>query len=380
MNWFRKNPNGLEVEAALRAALSSVIDPRTGKDVLTTNFVTSAAFSDGDGGAKVTITVELPGGPSPLNDKLQAEIKSQTEAVDGITKAIVVATAHKAKVTPDSPRGGHANPLGVEGSKVSENIVMPFVRRIVAVASGKGGVGKSTVAANLAVAFAQAGYRVGLMDADIYGPSLPVLFGLKQKAAFADGQIQPTVAFGVKLMSIGLLIPEEKAIAWRGPMVMGAVQQLFTEVNWGELDILLIDTPPGTGDAHLTLLQKTQLSGAVIVSTPQEMALADVRRGAALFRQMDTPVLGLIENMAYLDQPDGERLPLFGEGGARKAAEELDVPFLGEVPLIPLLRAASDSGTPLGAYDPDNPNAEIFRDLARKVADKLSLVPGEQAS
>ncbi len=380
MNWFSKNPDGLAVEAALRAALSGVIDPRTGKDVVTTNFVTSASLADGEDGAKVTITVELPGGPSPLNDKLQAEIQAQVKALDGIGAVSLIATAHKAKVTPDSPRGGHANPLGLPGSKLADTIAMPFVRRIVAIASGKGGVGKSTMAANLAVAFAQAGYRTGLMDADIYGPSLPVLFGLKQKAAFADGQIQPTEAFGVKLMSIGLLVPEEKALAWRGPMVMGAVQQMFTEVHWGELDILLIDTPPGTGDAHLTLLQKARLSGAVIVSTPQEMALADVRRGVSLFRQMETPVLGLIENMAYFDQPDGTRLPIFGEGGARKAALELKVPFLAEVPLIPLLQAASDAGTPLGAYDPETPSAGIFKQLARDIAEKLDLVPIENPS
>ena len=384
MNWFSKNPNGLQVETALRAALSGILDPRTGKDVLTGKFVTSAAFEDGDeAGAKVTLTVEMPGGPSPLNEKLQTEVQKAAERVDGIGKVQVIATAHRRQGnTPPQDRvaRGHANPLGVKGGVTDGQIATPLIRRIVAVASGKGGVGKSTIAANLAVAFANRGYRTGLIDVDIYGPSLPVLFGLSGKAVFADGQIQPAEAHGVKAMSMGLLIEEQKALAWRGPMVMGAVQQMFTEVNWGALDVLFIDTPPGTGDAHLTLLQKVSLSGAVIVSTPQEMALADVRRGAALFRQMDAPILGLIENMAWLDLPDGSKQFLFGEAGARKSAEDLDIDFLGEVPLLPALQAASDQGTPLTASEENRVANDAFSLIASRLEKRLDLVPDANPS
>lgn len=379
MNWFSKNSHGLEVEAALRATLSNIIDPRTGQDLLTGKFITSAAFEDDDKkGAKVTLTIEMPGGSSPLNDKLQSEVQKAAERVNGISKVLVVATAHRqaGQGGPGQEQitRGHANPLGVKGGVREGQIATPLIRRIVAIASGKGGVGKSTIAANLAVAFAKKGWRTGLMDVDIYGPSLPVLFGLTGKAPFADGQIQPVEAHGVKAMSMGLLVEEQKALAWRGPMVMGAVQQMFTEVNWGALDILLVDTPPGTGDAHLTLLQKVALSGAVIVSTPQEMALADVRRGAGLFRQLKAPILGLIENMAWLDLPDGSRQYLFGKGGAKQSAAALDIDFLGEVPLVPALQAASDQGTPLTASPNETVITPIFAKIVSQLEQKLDLV------
>jgi ATP-binding protein involved in chromosome partitioning len=379
MGWFGKNDDSGTADARLRAALSSIIDPRTSKDVLSGGFITAVTPRKADGKTQVTITVELPGGPSPLNNKLQEEIRNAAEAVEGIDKITLVATAHKKNAPGASasaeaaPRGGHANPLGIKGNKVGQDISLPDIKHIIAVASGKGGVGKSTVAANLAVSLARLGHRVGLMDADIYGPSVPTLFGIEDKAGFADGQVQPTERFGVKLMSMGMLVEEEKALAWRGPMVMGAVQQLFTEVNWGPLDILVIDTPPGTGDAHLTLLQKIKLSGAIIVSTPQEIALADVRRGAALFRQMDAKVLGLIENMSWLEMPDGSQNHLFGHGGAQKAAADLDIPFLGEMPLVPTMREASDSGIPFMASEADSPTGERFLDIARLIEQALTL-------
>ncbi|MEZ5893388.1 MAG: Mrp/NBP35 family ATP-binding protein [Parvularculaceae bacterium] len=240
------------------------------------------------------------------------------------------------------------------------------VKAVIAVASGKGGVGKSTIAANLAVALARKGLKVGLLDADIYGPSLPTLFGVSQKPTMQDGKIVPLEAYGVRLMSIGLMIDPEQAVAWRGPMVMGAVRQLMGDVDWGDLDILLIDTPPGTGDTHLSLIQSKKLSGAVIVSTPQEMALADMRRGVHLFRQTNTPLVGVIENMAWLELPSGARQYLFGEGGAEAAAKTLGAPFLGAVPLYPDLREASDAGYPLAARD--HPAAAVFADLAAKIA------------
>ena len=387
-----EGPEGARAEVGatqtrLRAALSGIIDPRTGKDVLTSGFVTGMAVrraGEAQAGLRVTITLELPGGPGQQNDRLSAEIEEAAGEVDGVAAVSLVATSHRAgkpgagQGPPQQPgTGGHANPFGTGGpaGKKQDAPVIPGVRQVIAVASGKGGVGKSTVAANLAATFAQAGYRTGLVDVDIYGPSLPVLFGLSGRAEFRDEHIQPMEAHGVRLMSIGLLVSEEKAVAWRGPMVMGAVRQLFTDVTWGDLDILFVDTPPGTGDAHLTLLQKIPVSGAVIVSTPQEMALADVRRGAALFASMDTPVLGLIENMAWMEMPDGSRQTIFGEGGVERTAKALNLDMLASLPLVPALGQASDSGVPLVVSQPDNAVSNAFRDLARHIAGKLALVP-----
>ena len=247
------------------------------------------------------------------------------------------------------------------------------VKNVIAVASGKGGVGKSTIAANLAVAFAARGLRTGLLDADIYGPSLPVLFGLSGRPDIVDGKIIPVGKFGVRSMSIGLLVEERQALAWRGPMVMGAVRQLISDVDWGDLDILVIDTPPGTGDAHLTLAQSKLLTGAVIVSTPQEMALADVRRGVELFRKVNVPIIGIVENMAWLEDAGGARNYLFGKGGAERAAADLEAPFLGALPLYPDLRVASDEGVPLAARDPNGTVAAAFRALASKIGKSLTI-------
>jgi len=366
------------LETRLRAALSGIIDPRTGKDVLTGGLVTGHAVRITETGAKATITLELPGGPGQQNDRLSAEIEESVRDIDGIADVSIVQTSHRAapKGPAPKPASGHANPLGLGGKTTEEEKPIPGVKHVIAIASGKGGVGKSTLAANLAAAFAQAGFRTGIVDADISGPSLPVLFGLKGRGEFRNGKIQPMEAHGVKAMSIGLLVSEEKAVAWRGPMVMGAVRQLFTDVNWGDLDILFVDTPPGTGDAHLTLLQKIPVSGAVIISTPQEMALADVRRGAALFTSMDTPVLGIVENMAWLALPDGSRQKLFGEGGVARTAEALGLDMLASLPLEPAIATASDAGRPYVLEAPHSDSAGVIRDIAVQIAAKLALVPG----
>ncbi|WP_338400960.1 Mrp/NBP35 family ATP-binding protein [Aquisalinus flavus] len=370
------------LETRLRAVLSGIIDRRTGKDVLTGGLVTGHSVRISEAGARATITLELPGGPGQQNDRLSAEIEEAARAIDGIADVALVQTSHRAapKSPAQRPAGGHANPLGLggktEGGKTAtEEKPIPGVKHVIAIASGKGGVGKSTLAANLAAAFAQAGFRTGLVDADISGPSLPVLFGLKSRAEFRDGKIQPMLAHGVKAMSIGLLVSEDKAVAWRGPMVMGAVRQLFTDVDWGELDILFVDTPPGTGDAHLTLLQKIPVSGAVIISTPQEMALADVRRGAALFTSMNTPVLGIVENMAWFALPDGSRQRLFGEGGVARTAAALGLDVLATLPLEPAIATASDAGRPYVLEAPQSESAGVIRDIAVQIAAKLALVP-----
>jgi ATP-binding protein involved in chromosome partitioning len=246
------------------------------------------------------------------------------------------------------------------------------VKNVIAVASGKGGVGKSTVAVNLSVALAQGGLRVGLLDADIYGPSLPRMLGLKAKPEVKDGVMLPLHAWGVSCMSIGFLVEEDTAMIWRGPMVMGALNQLLGQVAWGELDVLVIDLPPGTGDAQLTLAQKVSLRGAVIVSTPQDIALIDARRGVKMFEQVKVPVLGIVENMSYFHCPNcNHRTDIFGHGGAAEEAARIGVPLLGEVPLLRAIRETGDEGLPITASDPQSEAAGTFRAIAAKVAARL---------
>ncbi len=347
----------------VRNALAGIVNPRSGRSIVAEGFVTGLSASEN---GVVRFAIEAP--DRALAESFVEPARRAVESVPGVKRVSAVATSHAPAGTKAAkPAGGHANPFGLTKQDRIEKAAetLPGVRHVIAVASGKGGVGKSTVAANLAVAFARMGFRTGLLDADVYGPSLPTLFGLSGKPPLKDGKIQPVEKFGVRAMSIGLLVEPEKALAWRGPMVMGAVRQLMNDVDWGPLDILVIDTPPGTGDAHLTLAQTKRLTGAVIVSTPQEMALADVRRGVELFRKTDVPVLGVIENMAWLDLPGGGRSHVFGEGGARRAAEEMGAPFLGALPLWTDLREASDRGGPPG---PETPAGAAFAELARKIA------------
>jgi len=254
-----------------------------------------------------------------------------------------------------------------------EKIHLPDVRHIIAVASGKGGVGKSTCAVNLAVALAANGLKTGLLDADIYGPSIPRLLALKGKPQVTDDKkIVPMERYGLKAMSMGFLVGEDTPTIWRGPMVQGALQQMLRDVLWGTLDVLVVDMPPGTGDAQLTMAQQVALSGAVIVSTPQDIALIDARKGLAMFRRVDVPILGIIENMSYFLCPHcGERSEIFGHGGARAEAERLGAPFLGEIPLDIALRETSDSGAPITASQPEHPAAKIYRGMAEEIWRRL---------
>jgi len=290
---------------------------------------------------------------------------------------------------PNHPSQGHTPPVAPPApgrppapQPPRTGPALPGVRHIVAVASGKGGVGKSTTACNLALALAAQGLKVGLLDADIYGPSVPKLFGLSGKPKVIEERLlAPMEGYGIKVMSIGFLIEAETAMIWRGPMVQSAITQMLREVAWGELDILVVDMPPGTGDAQLTMAQATPLSGAVIVSTPQDLALIDARRGVTMFRKVAVPILGVIENMATFVCPNcGHASHIFGHGGARDEAARLEVPFLGEVPLNMTIRESSDAGRPVVAVDPDGPHARVYRDIAAKLWANLNGVSAPRAA
>jgi len=325
-----------------------------------------AGVSIRDGKVYVSIAIEAAraGDMEPMRSAAEIAVKK----ISGVAGVLVSLTADRApQKAPPPPPAAKAPP--------PRNIAIPGIANIIAVASGKGGVGKSTTAVNLALGLSALGLRIGILDADIYGPSLPRLLALKGKPPSEGRIMRPLEAYGVKAMSIGFLVAEDEAMIWRGPMVMGAIQQLLRDVAWGELDCLVVDMPPGTGDAQLTLAQNVPLAGAVIVSTPQDLALIDARRGIAMFEKVDVPVLGIVENMSYFLCPHcGGRSDIFDHGGARREAERYGVPFLGEVPLHMGIREHSDSGRPLVASEPDGAHARIYLEIAAKI--KAALEKG----
>ncbi|MDF0599736.1 Mrp/NBP35 family ATP-binding protein [Psychromarinibacter sp. C21-152] len=347
----------------IRQVLSRIALP-DGGDPVTKDMVRALSV---DGGAvRFVLEAESAESASKLED-VRRQCEEAVAGMPGVQSASVVLTAHVPAAPQQKPRqeapdlkiGRHPSPQEGGPQKVSG------VDRIVAIASGKGGVGKSTVASNLAVALAKQGRRVGLLDADMYGPSIPRMMGVSKRPASPDGKmIVPLEAHGVTVMSIGLLVDPDQAVVWRGPMLMGALQQLLTQVQWGELDILIVDLPPGTGDVQLTLCQRTQLTGALVVSTPQDVALLDARKAIDMFGKLKAPVLGLIENMsAYICPNCGHEAHIFGHGGVRAEAERIGVPFLGELPLALDVRTAGDDGTPIAAGD--GPEADAYAALAR---------------
>ncbi|GGO04102.1 iron-sulfur cluster carrier protein [Iodidimonas muriae] len=350
-------------------ALETVIDPEQGKDIVSLGYISGLVIKKGNIGFALDVgTVEKAQKMEPVRLAAQKVVS----ALPGVLSATVALTAERPPqssgphpATPPSMHGAaKAGPPALEGIKQ--------VKAIIAVASGKGGVGKSTTAVNLAISLARTGLSVGLMDADIYGPSIPRLVGLSGRPHVSGKTIEPMEAFGIKTMSIGYLVEEEKAMIWRGPMVASAVTQLLGDVNWGALDVLVVDMPPGTGDAQLTLSQRVPLKGAVIVSTPQDIALIDARKGLAMFEKVDVPVFGIIENMSYFLCPScGERSDIFGHGGARETAANLGADFLGEVPLHMRIRETSDQGTPISASAPESPQAQAYLDIAKAIAARL---------
>jgi ATP-binding protein involved in chromosome partitioning len=323
-----------------------------------------AGVSLQDGKVYVSITAD-PAQAAAFEPMRQAA-ENAVKRVPGVVSALVMLTADR------PPQTGAATP-GPKAQAATARALVPGITHIIAVASGKGGVGKSTTAVNIALGLQLLGLRVGILDADIYGPSLPKLLGLRGKPQIKEGRIlEPLDGYGLKAMSIGLLIEEEAPMIWRGPMVMSALQQMLREVAWGELDVLVVDMPPGTGDAQLTMAQAVPLAGAVIVSTPQDLALIDARRGIAMFKRVEVPILGIVENMSYFLCPEcGTRSDIFGHGGARHEAERLGVPFLGEVPLHMEIREKSDAGLPVVATAPDGPHARIYRAIAAQIRDGL---------
>lgn len=335
-------------------ALKSVMDPDLNRDVVSLGFIKELQIE----GGRVSFIMELTTPACPLKEQLKAAAEQAVRGIVGVNEVHVEVTS---KVSTHRVQ--------------MEEEILPGVRNIVAIASGKGGVGKSTVCVSLAVALARTGARVGLLDTDIYGPSIPIMMGVKEQPELKEQKLIPISKYGVKLMSIGFLISEDTPLIWRGPMVMKAVEQLLTDVDWGELDYLMIDLPPGTGDVQLTLAQKVPMTGAVIVTTPQDVALLDVVRGISMFKKLNVPILGIIENMSFFQCPHcGERTEIFSHGGGEAASRKLEVPFLGEVPIDLKTRIGGDTGRPVVIEDPESVQSKIFMKIAEQMAARISTL------
>jgi len=346
------NAGGLN-EAAVLEALRAVKDPDLQQDVVTLGFVKDLKIGAGN----VSFSLELTTPACPVKEQLKAEAERAVSSLPGVQRVDVQMTF---RVTTKQTQQART--------------LIPEVRNTIAVASGKGGVGKSTVAANLAVALMKFGAKVGLMDADVYGPSIPILMGASEPPQVTQNRIIPPVTQGVKMISMGYFLPKNEAVIWRGPMLHKMIQQFLGEVEWGELDYLVIDLPPGTGDIQLSLCQTIPLTGAVIVSTPQDLALEVASKAIAMFKKLNTPILGVVENMSYyVCSHCGERDEIFGHGGARKASAQLGYPFLGEIPLNPAIRTSSDSGQPAVLMGENTPYAKAFLDIARAAAAQISI-------
>ncbi|MFC7291869.1 Mrp/NBP35 family ATP-binding protein [Hirschia litorea] len=388
--------------------LDKIIHPDTAKGLVSSQKVQGFSLQTGESGdAKIGFILEIDGGPSPLADSLKQKAEKAVLDIDGIEAVTVIMTSHSdrpqarapspEKTAQNAPLASGASRRMQKGDNVAaqdskrpvpaggpskaappERAKIPGVNAMIAIASAKGGVGKSTVTSNLAIACAQLGLKVGILDTDVYGPSLPTMFGTAKTSPEQgkDGKLIPIEAHGIKTMSIGYLADTDAPMIWRGPVVVSAINQMMQDVAWADLDILFVDTPPGTGDIQLSLAQRAPLTAAIIVSTPQEVALADVRRGVAMFHKTHTPVLGIIENMAWFEDPVSKnRSYIFGEGGARRTAEALETPFLGELPIVQSIRESGDAGTPAALKA--GPVQDSFRLLAEKIIASLEAPLGK---
>jgi len=344
------------------AALKTINDPVAGSDIMASGVVRALNI---DEAGTVRFVMEIAPGHAKAYEAVKSEAETALNALDGVSSVSIVLTGHSDKAAPpDLKPQRAAEPSGPQK--------VPGIDRIIAIASGKGGVGKSTVSANLACALAQQGRRVGLLDADVYGPSQPRMLGVSGRPASPDGKIiLPMRNHGVTMMSIGLMTNEDQAVVWRGPMLMGALQQMMTQVQWGALDVLLVDLPPGTGDVQMTLSQKFRVDGAIVVSTPQDVALLDARKGIDMFQQLKVPIVGMIENMStHICSNCGHEEHMFGHGGVAAEAAKINVPLLAEIPLDLQIRLAADGGAPVTVSQPDSPQAKAFQDVAAALVAK----------
>ncbi len=336
---------------AVLAALGKVQEPELHKDLVTLNMIRNLEIE----GGKISFTVMLTTPACPLRNQIEAAARQAVQAVPGVETVAV-------KLDSDVPNDGRMRGL----------VDMP-IRNAIAIGSGKGGVGKSTVSVNVAVALAQSGARVGLLDADIYGPNIPTMLGVTQLPPPNGTKLVPAEAYGIKMISMGLLVKPGQPLIWRGPMLNSAIRQFLSDVEWGELDYLIVDLPPGTGDAALSLAQALPLSGAIVVTLPQMVSLEDAERGLNMFKTLEVPILGVVENMSYLELPDGSRMDIFGTGGGEKLALATGTPFLGGIPMDPNVRIGSDSGRPIVVTNPDSPVAQALRGIAQNAAAKVSV-------
>jgi len=348
---------GMVSEQAVMAALGQVQEPELHKDLVTLNMIRDLKIDAG----KVAFTVVLTTPACPLRSTIEREARQAVEAVPGVSGVEV-------KFDANVPTDGRSRGL----------LRLP-IRNAIAIASGKGGVGKSTVAVNVAVGLARSGARVGLLDADIYGPNIPTMMGVKHLPPGTEEKLYPAEAYGVKLMSIGFLVRSDQPLIWRGPMLHSAIRQFLTDVEWGELDYLVVDLPPGTGDAALSLMQSMPLSGGIIVTLPQQVSLEDARRGLEMFRQLNVPVFGVVENMSYLELPDGTRMDIFGSGGGERLARESEVPFIGAIPMDAIVRQGGDSGVPVVISSPDSAVSKALNAITMEIAARISVAAMQQS-
>lgn len=348
--------NTISKEEVLEA-LAKVQDPELHKDLVSLGMIKDLKIKD----TNVEFTIELTTPACPLRDQIRKDSFEAVNAIPGVTNIDINFSANV-------PHDGRARDL-----------IQKPIRNAIAVASGKGGVGKSTVAVNLSVVLANAGARVGLLDADIYGPNVPTMMGVNKLPPSQNERIVPAEAHGIKIMSIGFMVPEGQPLIWRGPMLHSAIRQFIADVDWGELDYLVIDLPPGTGDAQLSLTQSIPLSGGVIVTLPQKVSLEDARRGLEMFRSLNVPILGIVENMSFLTLPDGSTLDIFGQGGGEKLAAETEVDFIGSIPIDPIVRESGDNGVPVVISHPSSQVAEALVEITEKIAAKVSVIAKESS-